>query len=200
MAEIWLVRHAETEWSTTGRHTGRTDVDLTAAGREAARSLAPVLARHDFALALVSPRVRARETARLAGFPDAEVDDDLAEWDYGELEGITTAEIRARGGAWSTWTVWNGPVPGGETIEQVAARAARVVARADAAGGDVVCFSHGHIGRVFAVVALGFEPIAAARFVLDPATINVIGFEREQRALLRWNDHLPQALARDRHG
>lgn len=185
--QLWLVRHAETEWSASGRHTSRTEVSLTDAGREAARALRTVLARERFALVLVSPRARARETAELAGFPDADEDENLAEWDYGELEGLTTAEIRARGGELSNWTIWTGPVPGGETIEQVAARASAVLARVELAQGDVLCFGHGHMSRVLTAVALELSPGAGRHLALDPGTINVIGHEHEWRALRLWN-------------
>jgi broad specificity phosphatase PhoE len=187
MNELWIVRHGATEWSTSGRHTSRTDVNLTDEGRAEARALAPFLARHEFALVLTSPKTRARETAAAAGFPDAVVDDDLLEWDYGELEGITTPDIRARGGEFADWTIWRGPVPGGETIGQVAARARRVVERVAAAGGDVLCFGHGHASRVLVAVSLELDPSAGARFVLDPATISIVGSEHEERALLAWN-------------
>jgi broad specificity phosphatase PhoE len=189
MNELWIVRHAETEWSATGKHTSRTDVHLTDAGRAAAAALAPVLARHRFGLVLSSPRARARDTAAAAGFA-AQVDDDLCEWDYGELEGLTTPEIRARGGAFGGWTIWRGPVPGGETITQVATRATRVLDRVAAADGDVLCFGHGHASRVLVAVALELGPEAGARFVADPATIGVVGSEREARALRAWN-HRP---------
>jgi len=186
-AQLWLVRHGETEWSATGRHTSYTDLPLTEAGHVAAAGLAPVLARSTFALALVSPRRRARETANAAGFTDAIVDDDLVEWDYGELEGLTTAEIRARGPDFADWSIFTGAVPGGEDIAAVAARASRVLARAADAGGDVICFGHGHMLRVCTAVALDFDPRSGARFALDPATINVIGAEHDQPALRRWN-------------
>jgi broad specificity phosphatase PhoE len=185
--ELWIVRHGATEWSESGRHTSRTDVALTDDGRTAARALAPVLARHVFAVVLTSPKTRARDTAGLAGFPDAIVDADLQEWDYGELEGVTTPEIRARGGELADWTIWQGPVPGGETIEQVAARARRVLDRVAGAAGDVLCFGHGHASRVLVACALGLGPHAGARFALDPATISIVGSEREERALLTWN-------------
>ena len=122
-----------------------------------------------------------------AGFADAVVDDDLREWDYGELEGVTTPDIRGRGGAFSDWTIWRGPVPGGETIEQVAARTRRVLERVAAAGGDVLCFGHGHASRVLVAVALELDPHAGARFVLDPATISIVGSEHDERALRTWN-------------
>jgi probable phosphoglycerate mutase len=136
---------------------------------------------------LTSPRARARATAALAGFPSAELDDDLAEWDYGELEGLTTAEIRERGPGWSHWTIFDGAVPGGESIEIVAARARKVLDRVDHVPGDVLCFGHGHMSRVLTAIALGLAPRDACRFALDPATVNVIGSEHELRALRRWN-------------
>jgi probable phosphoglycerate mutase len=188
--EVWIVRHGQTEWSASGRHTSRTDVPLTDTGRADAAALAPELAQHRFALVLTSPRVRAADTAALAGFPDAVVEDDLAEWDYGDLEGLTTAEIRARGGEFSAWTIWRGPVPGGETIDSVAARAQRVLARAATADGDVLCFGHGHASRVLLAVALELDPRECARFLLDPATITVIGSEHGVRALRVLNSHV----------
>src|SRR5207247_4630693 len=118
--DIWMVRHGPTEWSEAGRHTSRTDVPLTEPGRSAAAALAPLLAGHDFGLVLSSPAARARDTARLAGFERAEIDADLCEWDYGDCEGLTTRDIRDRGPEWELWTVWTGPVPGGETVEHVA--------------------------------------------------------------------------------
>jgi broad specificity phosphatase PhoE len=143
---------------------------------------------HRFGLVLTSPMARARATAARAGFPDAVVDDDLREWDYGELEGLTTTEIRARGGDFDDWTIWRGPVPGGETIGEVAARAGRVLARVEATAGDVLCFGHGHAARVLAAVALELGPGAGARLVLDPATISVVGSEHGLRALRAWNN------------
>src|SRR5262249_14210144 len=146
--EIWLVRHGETAWSASRRHTSHTDVDLTDAGRAAAAALAPMLAGHTFALVCASPARRSRATARLAGFPDAQVDDDLHELDYGELEGLTTEQIRDRGPEWNDWTVWTGRLPGGESLADAGARARRVLARANAAGGDVLLFGHGHQLRI----------------------------------------------------
>jgi probable phosphoglycerate mutase len=186
-AELWIIRHGQTEWSATGRHTSRTDVALTETGLAAARALTPALARHRFARALTSPMQRARATAAAAGLPDAAVDDDLREWDYGELEGLTTAEIRARGGEFAQWTIWRGPVPGGETIDHVAARARHVLERVARAGGDVVCFGHGHTSRVLVAVALELAPVEGSRFVLDPATVSVVASEHDERALRVWN-------------
>jgi len=188
MNELWIVRHAETEWSAAGRHTSFTDVPLTEAGRAAAAALAPELARHRFALVLTSPKVRARDTAAAAGFPDALADDDLCEWDYGELEGLTTAQIHGRGGAFDGWSIWRGPVPGGETIAQVSARAERVLERVAATDGDVLCFGHGHASRTLVAVALQLDPHVGARLALDPATISAVGSEHGERALRAWNN------------
>jgi probable phosphoglycerate mutase len=186
--DIWLVRHGETAWSATLRHTSRTDVELTDDGRAAATALAPRLAAHEFALVCSSPMARSRETARLAGFPDPVLDGDLCELDYGELEGLTTEEIRKRGPEWRGWTVWTGALPGGETLAAAAARARRVLERADAAGGDVLLFGHGHLTRILAATALDLEPACGARLILEPAHVSVIGYERDVRALRRWNE------------
>jgi probable phosphoglycerate mutase len=188
LPELWFVRHGATDWSDAGRHTGRTDIPLTDDGRAAARSLAPRLAERSFAAVFTSPMSRARETAALAGFPDAIVVDELNEWDYGGLEGLTTSEIRSRGGSFATWTVWTGAVPGGEDLAAVAGRAKAVIARVEQAGGDVLLFGHGHSLRVLTAVVLQLDPAAGACFALDPATINVIGDERGERALCAWNE------------
>jgi probable phosphoglycerate mutase len=186
--DIWLVRHGETAWSASLRHTGRTDVALTDAGRAAAAALAPRLYGQAFALVCSSPASRSQETARLAGFPEPVVDEDLREREYGEFEGLTTEEIRARGPGWRDWNVWTGELPGGETPAAVGERARRVLERADAAGGDVLLFGHGHQMRILAAVALDLDPACGARFILDPAHFSVIGHEREVRALRRWNE------------
>ena len=179
-----LVRHGETDWSASGRHTSFTDLDLNEAGLEAARSLKGRLEDFDFAQVLTSPRLRARKTAEIAGFPDAVVDDDLAEWNYGEYEGITTDEIRK---TVPNWTIWTDPCPGGETAEQVSARLDRVVARARAVEGDTAAFAHGHSLRALAARWLGL-PVSEGRLLdLDTATISVLGFERETAVVLHWN-------------
>ena len=185
--DVWLIRHGQTEWSAAGRHTSRTDVPLTTHGEADASALAPTLAAHRFALVLTSPATRARTTARLAGFPDAEVDPDLREWDYGDLEGLTSAEIRTRGPEWANWTVWTGPVPNGETVTDVAERARRVWARVESAAGDVLLFGHGHQLRTQAAVGLGLDPEVGSRLLLDPANVSIIGTEHEVRALRVWN-------------
>jgi broad specificity phosphatase PhoE len=182
--QLWLVRHGATEWSENGRHTSYTDLPLLPEGEAAARSLAPRLADHEFAIVLTSPRQRARDTARLAGFPDAVVDDDLREWDYGELEGLTTPQLRQTTPGWSVWT---GAVPGGETAADVEVRVRRVIARCREAGGDSLLFAHAHVLRVLTAVYLRFPPEAGAQFALDTATINVLGHEREEETLRLWN-------------
>jgi probable phosphoglycerate mutase len=182
--EVWLVRHGETEWSAKGRHTSTTDLPLTEEGRRVAEALPERLDRLRFSLVLTSPRERARETAKLSGHADAEVDDDLVEWDYGDLEGLTTAQIRE---TYPGWTIWDGPVPGGETAEQVAARLDRVVARCRSVSGRTLLFGHGHALRALAARWLGL-PVADGRLLrLDTATVSVLGWERETPVVERWN-------------
>ena len=188
-----VVRHGATAWSSAGRHTGRTDLPLAPDGVTQARRLGRRLEGHDFALVLVSPLARARETSRLAGFPDARIDDDLREWDYGACEGRTTAEVRAERPGWS---LWRDGVPGGETLEQVADRADRVVALARSAPGDVLAFAHAHILRVVAARWLALPARRGARFALAPATVSVLGWEREDPVVERWNDDEGDPLAR----
>jgi broad specificity phosphatase PhoE len=184
VGDVWLVRHGATEWSEAGRHTSITDVPLLPEGEDAARTLAPRLAGHDFALVLTSPRERARRTAELAGFGAAQVDGDLAEWDYGDYEGVTTDEIRE---SVPGWTVWTHPCPGGESAADVGARLDRVVDRAGVGSGDVLVFGHGHSLRVLAARWLGL-PVADGRlFVLGTATVSVLGHEHDDRAVLTWN-------------
>ena len=181
--ELWIVRHGETEWSRDGRHTSTTDLPLTDVGEEAATSLAPRLADVSFDLVLTSPRRRARRTAELAGFADAEVDDDLAEWAYGDYEGITTDEIRETVPGWSVWTHDS---PGGESADEVSARLDRVVERTRGHDRTLV-FAHGHSLRVLTARWLE-QPADEGRFFrLDTSTVSVLGFERETPVLLRWN-------------
>jgi probable phosphoglycerate mutase len=186
--EIWVIRHGETQWSQSGKHTGRTDVPLTNEGERQAQALGQVLAGRSFTLVLTSPLSRARETCRLSGFGDrARVTADLAEWDYGIFEGRKTSEIRSESPGWS---IWQTDVPKGETIEQVAARAQRVIAEAAAIKGDIVLFSHGHLLRIFAACWLGLDPRSGRLFALDTASISVLGFERENRVIRTWNRRL----------
>ena len=185
--QIWLVRHGETEWSTSGRHTGRSDIPLTDGGRRQGAALAHRLDGHPFALVLTSPRSRAVETARLAGFPDAVIDPDLGEWDYGEFEGRTTVDIRTE---IPDWSVWTGPWRGGESVEQVGVRADRVIKRCldRRVEGDVVLFAHGHLLRVLAARWIGLPAVAGRHFALGTATIGILGWERTNRAIETWNE------------
>ena len=184
VGELWMVRHGPTEWSRDGRHTSTTDLPLLPEGEAPARALASRLRGTPFDLVLTSPLLRARKTAELAGFPDARLDEDLREWEYGDYEGVTTEEIRRTAPG---WTVWTQPCPGGETPEQIGARLDRVVGRARATKGRVLAFAHGHSLRVLAACWLGL-PVADGKLLrLDTATISVLGFEREQPVVLRWN-------------
>lgn len=178
-----LVRHGETEWSASGKHTSTTDLPLTENGRDAARGLRERLAGREFSLVLASPRARAQDTARLAGF-DPEIEPDLVEIDYGDYEGVTTAEIREHRPGWSLWADGS---PGGETLAQAGGRADRVLARALAADGDAAVFAHGHILRVLAARWIDLAPEGGARFALNTAAICELGFERETRVIRRWN-------------
>ena len=181
---VWLVRHGATEWSEAGRHTGLTDIPLTAAGEQSARDLAAVLSEQSFQLVLTSPLQRARRTATLAGFMDAEPDDDLVEWDYGDYEGVTTPQIRE---TVPGWTVWTHPCPGGESADDIGRRLDRVVGRLRAVDGDSLVFGHGHALRALAARWVG-EPVAFGRFLrLDTATYSTLGHEREQPVVLAWN-------------
>jgi len=183
--EIWLIRHGETEWSLSGQHTGRTDLPLTAAGERHAGQIGRFLAGRPFALVLTSPLQRARETCRLAGYAAvAQADPDLREWDYGAYEGRTSAQIQE---SVPGWTIWTSPVPQGETIQQVAARAGRVIARASAAGGDVALFAHGHLLRILTACWLGLAPDAGRLFALGTASVSELGYERETRVISGWN-------------
>ena len=185
LQRIVVVRHGETEWSREKRHTGRSDIPLTDAGREQARSLIGKLAGLTFAAVFVSPLQRARETCAIAGFGDrAVVDPDLIEWDYGECEGLTSEEIQER---IPGWTLFGTGVIGGETIEDVAARARRVLARARAIDGDVLLFGHGHQLRILTALWLDFPAPAAQHLQLATASPSMLGYEHDWTALLSWN-------------
>jgi len=182
---IWLVRHGETEWSKSGRHTGRTDIPLTPTGQQQGKALGRHLAGRQFALVLTSPLQRARETCRLAGFDAAaQVSDDLLEWNYGIYEGRTTAAVRAEQPGWSIWTT---PIPQGETVEQVGERARRVIARADAVTGDVALFAHAHVLRILAACWIALPPIHGRSLALDSASLSILGHERETPVIQVWN-------------
>jgi probable phosphoglycerate mutase len=183
--ELLLARHGETEWSANGRHTSHTDLPLTDNGRRLARRLAPSLADREFALVLTSPLRRAVETCELAGLGgQAQVRDDLHEWDYGDYEGATTAEIlQGRPG----WSLWRDGCPGGETPRDVGARADRLLAEVRALDGDVVAFGHGHMLRVLAARWLGLAPADGALFALATGTLSTLGYEHEKAVILSWS-------------
>ena len=181
---VTLVRHGATEWSVSGQHTSTTDLPLLAEGEQGAHDVAARLDPSSYAEVLTSPLRRARHTAELAGFPDAEVCDDLVEWDYGDYEGRTTLSIREQVPG---WTLWTHGAPAGETADEVAARCDRVIARVRAASGPVLVFAHGHVLRVLTARWLGLPPSEGRLFRLDTSTVSVLGHERETPALLRWN-------------
>jgi len=182
--EVWLVRHGETEWSRDGKHTSHTDLDLTDDGVEVARRLRHRLSGTPFDLVLTSPLLRARRTAELAGFPDAEPEHDLVEWDYGDYEGLTTDEIRE---SVPDWTVWANGARGGENDEAITSRLDRVVHRLVDQPGRCLLFGHGHSLRALAARWLEQPVTEGARFYLQTATVSVLGYERETRVLLSWN-------------
>lgn len=186
MGELILIRHGETDWSATRRHTSYTDLDLNPDGERQSRALGDALSGHAFKEVLSSPRLRARRTAELAGLAVTAVDEDLAEWDYGEYEGITTAEIREQRPDWSLWT---DGAPGGELPEQVGARQDRVLDRLRPAleTGDIAVVGHGHALRVLAARWLGLPVSGGALLALDSGAMSTLGFEHDLPVVLRWN-------------
>jgi broad specificity phosphatase PhoE len=185
-SRLFLIRHGETEWSASGRHTGWTDIPLSETGVAQAERLGERLAGLEFDLVLSSPLARAFETCRIAGLGDvAVVDPDLREWDYGEIEGRTTDELRETVPDWSIWTA---RIELGESVEEVGRRVDRVIERALAARGDVALFGHGHGLRILTARWLGLEPAAGALFELSTATISRLGWERERRVIELWNE------------
>jgi broad specificity phosphatase PhoE len=183
--EIVLARHGETEWSRDLRHTGRTDIPLTEKGKRQAEVLRDALAGRSFVHVLTSPLSRAVETCRLAGLGDhAELSDDLLEWDYGEYEGITTAQIRE---GRPDWYLWRDGCPGGETAVDVGRRVDGVIDELDGLDGDAVVFAHGHVLRVLAARWLRLGPESGTLFKLDTGTLSALGWERETRVITRWN-------------
>jgi probable phosphoglycerate mutase len=180
-----LVRHGETEWSLNGRHTGRTDLPLLPGGEAQARSLRPKLGQYDLAAVLTSPLRRARETCALAGLGDrAETDPDLAEWDYGSYEGLTTEEIRRERAGWELFA---DGVPNGESAHDVGERVDRVIARVRAVDGDVACVAHSHVLRVMAARWIGLDPTGGRLFVLGPGGLSELGWDRDRAVVVRWN-------------
>jgi broad specificity phosphatase PhoE len=183
---LWLVRHGQTEWSASGQHTGRTDIPLTDEGRRQAESLQPVFAALRPSLVLCSPRQRARQTAELAGLVVDDVDPDLAEWDYGDYEGLTSAQIRERDPQWSIWTR---PCPGGETAAEVSARADRVITKAAPylESGPVVLVSHGHMSRVIGARWVGLDATGGRLLALSTGSTSVLGGEHGLPVVSHWN-------------
>ena len=190
--QVWLVRHGSTEWSQSGRHTSRTDLDLTADGEAAARALSAVFAGLGVDQVLSSPRLRARRTAELAGLAKltpsgVETCDDLREWDYGDLEGLTTPQIRE---SWPEWSIWDGPWPGGETADEVSARADRLIERLvapESGPARIVLVGHGHFSRVIGARWVG-QPVQSGVWLeLDTAAWSLLGWDRGIRVLQNWN-------------
>jgi len=183
--EVFLVRHGETEWSLSGQHTGFTDLPLTENGHHAAKRLEPLLSGLEFALVLSSPLRRARQTCELAGLGDRVlIDPDLAEWDYGQYEGLTSDQIHRTAPG---WTIFRDGAPGGESPTQVGARVDRLIGRVLAVAGRVALFGHGHLFRVFAARWIGLAPMHGAHFTLDPSTLCILGYYKGTPALRRWN-------------
>ncbi len=182
--QIFLVRHGETEWSRSGQHTGRTDIPLTAEGQAQAQALRFFLRGSDLSVR-TSPLVRARETCRLADFAEtAVIDEDLREWDYGIYEGRTSLDIRNEN---PDWSIWLSPIPNGESLDQVADRARKVISRAVEAETSVALFGHGHILRILAACWIGLPPLTGRYLALDTATVSVLGYERQIRVIRHWN-------------
>jgi broad specificity phosphatase PhoE len=183
---VFLIRHGQTEWSESGKHTGRTDIPLTSKGIADGQAIAGALSGRTFALVLTSPLQRARETCRLAGYGDVAVaTPDLMEWDYGAYEGLKTVDIRAERPG---WLLWSDGCPSGETAASVGARCDRVIASVRETSGDVALFAHGHVLRVLAARWLGLPPEDGKLFALGTATMSVLGYEREIPVMLRWNE------------
>jgi probable phosphoglycerate mutase len=194
--QVWFVRHGETAWSLSGQHTGHTDLPLTAHGETMALALQPLLAATPFSLVLTSPRLRARATCGLAGLgAAAQTETDLAEWDYGEYEGLRSIDIRRQ---LPDWDVWRDGCPGGEMPGDVGLRADRVIARLSGTSGRVILFSHGQFGRVLAARWIGLPVHEGMHFALDPAAICILSSEAgrpERRIISMWNAS-PAALER----
>jgi probable phosphoglycerate mutase len=185
LPRLWLLRHGETEWSRSGQYTGPTDLPLTPAGEEQAEGAIPKLAGDDFDLVLTSPLQRAQRTAALVGYPDAEVAPDAVEWDYGEYEGRRSADVRKEN---PDYLIWTHGVIGGETIDQVAARADRIIARVKGLPrGNVLLVAHGHFLRILAARWLGLAPIEGRHFVLGTAAVCTLGWDKRTPAIERWS-------------
>jgi probable phosphoglycerate mutase len=184
-AEVFLIRHGETQWSLSGQHTGVTDIPLTENGRRAAKELEPLLSGKSFSLVLASPLQRARQTCELAGLGDrVKVDPDLTEWNYGEYEGLTPEQIHRRAPG---WMIFAEGCPGGESPDEVGARVDRLIGKVRAVAGRVALFGHGHVFRVFAARWIGLPATDGGHFLLDTSTLNVLGYYRGIPAVKIWN-------------
>jgi broad specificity phosphatase PhoE len=182
--EVWLIRHGETEWSKSGRHTSTTDLAMTPQGEEAARSLRPLLSQTTFDLVLCSPRRRARDTAELSGVTAYQIEDNLVEWDYGDYEGRTRIDVQKERPGWS---IWAEGAPGGETPDQVSARADLVIAKCRAVSGRVLLFSHGHFLRSLVARWIEQSVTLGAHLPLDTAKLSVLSYDRGAPTIDRWN-------------
>jgi probable phosphoglycerate mutase len=185
LKSLWIARHGETEWTLSRRHTSITDLDLTETGARQSVALQKRLSNERFETVLTSPALRAVRTAKLAGFPDARPVDDLVEYRYGEYEGLTTKEIKDER---PDWDLWRDGCPEGESTEEVAARAARVLKVVLAVSGSVLIFGHGHMSRVLTTRYLGLSAEWGAHFVFSTAAVSTLGYEHERPAILLWND------------
>ena len=183
--KIYLIRHGETEWTRSGKHTGRTDIPLTKNGENQSLNIGRYLKGMGFQKVLTSPLIRAKETCRLAGlFAHAIIDEELIEWNYGEYEGITSAEIRIKN---PHWAIFTGGAPGGESVADIGARAGRVLGKLRSIPGDVAVFSHGHFLRALAAKWLDLPPAFGQQLVLSPASLSILGYEKEKPAIITWN-------------
>lgn len=189
--EIWLIRHGETAWSKTGQHSGRYDLPLTPHGEDEARATAQALRGVEFDQVICSPLQRAKRTCELVGLLErARIEPDAAEWDYGDCTGFTQDQLAEK---YEGWTIWRGPVPNGESIDEIAARARRVIEPVRAEGGRVALFAHGHFLRVFTTQYLGLEPQRGRHFALETAAVCILGFEQDEPAIVAWNRKAPVA-------
>lgn len=184
-AELWLIRHGETEWSASGAHTSRTNIPLTDKGRAQAAAIRGYLKAQRFSMVITSPLLRARETCHIAGFDEvAQIGPELSEWDYGRYEGRTTEEIRSEIPGWS---IWHSNPPGGQTLDEVGGRAEKVVAQCLETGGRIALFSHAHFLRILAAVWVGLPPWAGSLLAFHTGSISTLGFEHENRVIEIWN-------------
>lgn len=184
--KIYLVRHGETEWTLSDQHTGTTDIPLTKKGEQEAALLGKGLQGYKFNKILVSPLQRALMTCQIAGFMgSSEVDKDLAEWNYGQFEGLKTAEIRER---FPTWNIFTDGAPGGETPSDIASRAGRIISKINITNGDIAIFSHGHFLRALAAQWIGLPIVEGRHLMLAPCSLSILGYERDTPVIRLWND------------